>query len=388
MYMALLFLNLQLLERVFSLDVGYLKIGPGELFILIFLFYRLIVKKSATIPKDFLLVAFGFFAIILAGLISNAALYGVNSMITIPARILVVGVICSDLAKTRYSRTAAFVTNFNIFIFFLLLIFLSGVLPIAYAELFNRNELMAYTSALLALRVVNLSKVGAQRVVSWASLFWLTAGCLLFMAFVGQSRQALIASAIMIFVIYIVTSKNNVALLGRVVIGSLFIATLFLAISNITLDGYQGARLQTLQTFEPATSADRQRLANIFQGIEGARDKPIFGNGATSFIRNNEFKKVAHNTYVSTVYEFGVVGLLVLIGILLRMLKPMFINKVSINFQRAALVVGGLSVYFMAQIVFIESYAKAPIYILMMCSFYILHRSKDLSGRDGKGVGF
>ena len=106
-----------------------------------------------------------------------------------------------------------------------------------------------------------------------------------------------------------------------------------------------GARLHTLQTFEPATSASRHRLAKIFQVIKAARDKPIFGNGATSYIRNNKFKKVAHNTYVSTVNEFGVVGLLVLIGILLRMLKPMFINKVSINFQRAALVGGGLSVF-------------------------------------------
>ena len=80
-----------------SLDVGYLKIGPGELFTLFFL--SIDSKKACDNTKRFSISSSWFFAIILGGLIRNAALIGVNIMITIPARILMVGVICSDLAK-------------------------------------------------------------------------------------------------------------------------------------------------------------------------------------------------------------------------------------------------------------------------------------------------
>ena len=71
----------------------------GQANFLPYFFYRLIVKKACDNTKRFSISSSWFFAIILDGLIRNAALIGVNIMITIPARILMVGVICSDLAK-------------------------------------------------------------------------------------------------------------------------------------------------------------------------------------------------------------------------------------------------------------------------------------------------
>lgn len=375
MFSALLFLNLQLLERVFSLNLGLFRIGPGELFILLFAAHQFFFKSNAIVPRNLFLMACAFFSVILAGLISNGTQYGFNSLLTIPARIIVVGFIFYTLTRERYSWWWSYIINFNLVVYFILLLLLSDASPFFNFELFNRNELMAYTAALLALRLVNLSKVPYARVMFKTSVYWGTICIILFMGFLGQSRQAIISVLLMVLVLYVLSSRNKLALVGKGLAAATMLSMLVVGVSQIELDGYQGARLATIQSLEPSTRGDKQRLANIYQGFEGVKERPVFGNGATSFVRDNEFGKVAHNTYVSTAYEFGLVGLMLLLLLLFKMLTVLSIRSENKNFEMSAHALGGLLVFFVTQINFIESFAKAPIYIFILCSFYMLDKS-------------
>ena len=86
--------------------------------------------------------------------------------------------------------------------------------------------------------------------------------------------------------------------------------------------------------------------------------------------------KVAHNTYISTAYELGIIGIIILVSVLIYMSKTLFIKSNNINFQRSSVMIGGLVVFFIVQVAFIESLPKAPLYIFMLVTFTILRLSK------------
>ena len=146
---------------------------------------------------------------------------------------------------------------------------------------------------------------------------------------------------------------------------------------TIELSGYSGNRLKTLQTLEPSTRADKQRLSNIIQSYNGFKKSPIFGNGPTSFIRNNPYNKVAHNTYASTLYELGLIGLIVLFFIFKKLLMTINLKTYDERSRLFSKLVAAFSIFLIFQSLFIEALPKAPIYIILACCISLIKRVED-----------
>ena len=371
---AIIFLNLQLFERFISIDIGFFEIGPGEIFLFLYLAYTFLIKKKVKIYREFLILAFLFALSILLSLISNSAMYGINSLITITIKIIFVGIVCSNYINQKTHPLILPLINLNVFIYILFLIFLSGLY--SSLEFFNRNELILYSCALLALRSLALYKTHLIKRISLIPYYLSTVPILFFMGLIGQSRQALVASVFMALSIYIVSSKTVFHFFSKSFVALLAIISLGAFVLDLELDGNQGARLETITTLDPSTRADIHRLNNIIQGFEGFIEKPVLGHGSTSFRRNNMHGKVAHNTYISTAYELGIIGIIILVSVLIYMSKTLFIKSNNINFQRSSVMIGGLVVFFIVQVAFIESLPKAPLYIFMLVTFTILRLSK------------
>lgn len=371
---AIIFLNLQLFERFISIDIGFIEIGPGEIFIFLYLTYNFLLKKEIKIYREFLILSILFALCILISLISNSAIYGINSLVNIAIKIIFVGIVCSNFSNKKIHPLYPPLINFNIFLYVVFLIFLSGLYSAP--ELFNRNELILYASALLAIKAVASYKTNTFRKDSLLPYYFSTVFILFSLAIIGQSRQAILAGIFMAVSIYIVSSKTLLQLLTKSFVAVALVISFSFLVINLELDGKQAARLKTITNLEPANRADMHRLNNIIQGYEGFVEKPFFGHGSTSFKRNNLYGKVAHNTYISTAYELGIVGIMILLSVFARMIKTLFIKSNDRNFQNSSVMIGGLVVFFIVQIAFIETLAKAPLYVFLLITFLFLRLSK------------
>ena len=294
----------------------------------------------------------------------NGSYYGLNSLFTIPAKIIVGAIIASQLLSSNLDRRYVLLIDINIFIFIFIQLFLTDASPFFSFELFNRNETLAYISCLFCLRttIIFLAKVGKFNFMKNVfAPFLIILSC----ALVVQSRQASLAALMFIGSYYLFSSINRKVLLRR----SLFAISIFMAsvsfFLTIELSGYSGNRLKTLQTLEPSTRADKQRLSNIIQSYNGFKKSPIFGNGPTSFIRNNPYNKVAHNTYASTLYELGLIGLIVLFFIFKKLLMTINLKTYDERSRLFSKLVAAFSIFLIFQSLFIEALPKAPIYIIL-----------------------
>ena len=83
--------------------------------------------------------------------------------------------------------------------------------------------------------------------------------------------------------------------------------------SNINL-----LEIDELESNTTITQGDKFRVLNILSGFKGWMDSPLLGNGIGSYVRLNEFGKVAHNTYITLLFEGGLMFLLLFIYILRR----------------------------------------------------------------------
>lgn len=373
MIAILTFLNLTLYERLFSVNIGFMQLGPGEIFILMYFPTMLLAKKRILILKEFYILALVFATIILLSLISNISMFGLNTLVNVPLKIILVGIFCSILLNSKPNRFDSIFIDLNIVLNFFFLILFSDALQISNFELFNRNEMLAYTSALFCLRVV--AKTRAANLATTSSfLFWFPLLILGFMAIIAQSRQSILAIIIAGLGVYILSSSSKASYFFKFAVSGLCIGLLVSFMANVQLDGYQGARLKTIQNLEPETRADKQRLENIFQGVNGVIEKPFFGHGPTSFRRNNQFNKVAHNAYITTAYELGFVGLIVFLIIFIRLARPLRIKTQNLSLSRSSLAIGGFAIFFIVQSAFIEVLGKAPFYIFILCSSYIVQK--------------
>jgi hypothetical protein len=378
MLSALIFLNATLFERLVSVKIWYIQLGSGDIFILIYFLYVAFTRKRILIPREFLILAVLFATSILLSIIANLSIFGFNTLVTVPLKIILAGIICSSILKSKSTSRYTILIDINIILYIFFLIFLSDALQITNLEFFNRNELVAYTSALFCLRAVSVNMAGNREVLSLAQL-WLPIGILGFIIIIAQSRQSFLALIAASFALYLYSSLNKKAYILRGLV-LLFCLTLITeGISTIELDGYEGSRLKTLQTLEPATRADRQRLANIFQGINGVIEKPIFGHGPTSFRRNNEFDKVSHNSYITAAYELGLFGLIIVVSAYIRLARPLSIKTQDLSLRRSSLAIGCMIVFFITQSAFIETLGKAPFYIFILCSVYIVQKAMQIS---------
>ena len=161
MLYALIFLNLIILERILNINVGFMSIGIGDIFIIFFLLFNIFGSKKLSIDKSIFILAILIFISILLSLIFNSSYYGLNSLFTIPAKIIVGAIIATHMLSSNINRNHILLLDINIFIFILIEIFLSDASPFFNFELFNRNETLAYISCLYCLRstCIYISKI-------------------------------------------------------------------------------------------------------------------------------------------------------------------------------------------------------------------------------------
>lgn len=377
MYYALIFLNLTIFERIYSINVGFMSLGLGDFFIIGFLLFNIFGSKKLNIDKNIFILAILIFFSIFLSIVYNGSYYGLNSLFTIPAKLIVGAIIASHMLASKIDRRHVLLVDINIFIFLFIELFLSDASPFYNFELFNRNETLAYISCLFCLRAtcIYLGNFGRFNYIFQVMVPFII---LFICAIVVESRQASMAALAFISSYYLFASINKAALFRR---GLVFSGLFFILISiflTIEISGYSGTRIQTLQTFEPSNRADKQRLANLVQSYEGFKESPILGKGPTSFIRNNPFNKVAHNTYATTIYELGLLGIFVLFLIFKKLLSVLFIKTYDERSRLFTKLIASFSIFFMFQSIFIESLPKAPIYVILTCCICLVKRVKSL----------
>ncbi|MDA9997921.1 O-antigen ligase family protein [Gammaproteobacteria bacterium] len=223
-------------------------------------------------------------------------------------------------------------------------------------EFFNRNELASYLMALFYLISVRLIITNRIARSSLPIVFFLA---MMFVFFVTFSRQAIISSTLTLFIFTVFIGSTK----SKFLIVSACIAILSLTVNLISTSERDNQRIDTIVNLEPATRADKQRLENIIFGLSESVDKPFFGHGPQSFIRNSPHNKVAHNTYITTIYEYGLFGIFFLFYILYKLIRPLRSSlKSSSNYIKFIAIFPSSYVF---QLFFIESFAKIPIYIFL-----------------------
>ena len=108
---------------------------------------------------------------------------------------------------------------------------------------------------------------------------------------------------------------------------------------------------------ESRTRADKYRFFNLVWGIENSSKSLVIGQGTGSYVRLNPLKKVSHNSYLTSLFENGIIGLILLL-ILFFKSKPNKQDKLAIF----------IFIIMMGQIIFIESIGKFFIYLYFMKS--------------------
>ncbi len=375
MLYALIFLNLTIFERIINFNIGFMSIGIGDIFIILFLFFNIFGSKKLNIDRGIFILAILIFITIFSSLILNGTYYGLNSLFTIPAKILVGAIIATHILSSKINRKHILILDINIFIFILIELFLSDASPFFSFEYFNRNETLAYISCLFCLRstCIYIGKIEDFNFTNHVLIpFLIIFSC----ALIVQSRQASLAAMVFIASYYLISSINKKFFIRRSLITIGIFGILISFFLTIEVSGYAGSRIQTLQTLEPSNRADQQRLANIIQSYEGFIESPIIGNGPTSFIRNNAFNKVAHNTYASTLYELGLVGLVVLFMLFKKLLMTANIETYNERSRLFAKLIASFGLFLIFQSLFIEALPKAPLYIILSCCICFSKRVK------------
>ena len=209
-------------------------IGLGDLFIVFFLILNIFLSKKLYIDKGAFYLAVGFFVIILISIISNSTYFGLNTLITIPAKIIVASIIASQIISTKFDSRYILVIDFNIFLFTLALIFLSDGSPFLNFEFFNRNETIAYISCLFALRTIYLfhsQKIKFSSIQNFLSPLILISLC----SFLVQSRQSIISIIFFALFFYLSTSMSAFSFFKRGILSCGLIALLIFGLFNINL---------------------------------------------------------------------------------------------------------------------------------------------------------
>jgi hypothetical protein len=371
MKLLLLSVIAALSERFFYINILLFKLSFGDLF-LILVTPVLLFTKCKIHKLYFYLALFGF-SVVVTSIASNNSFYGFNSLISIPLKLLFVG-FCYSYIVNSNNRSRNYMI-FLILTLMLCLVFITGFPPFS-LELFNRNELSSYLISLVFL----LFTVGLLQGYSNNLPFIFVMLAMLFLGFLFvESRQAVL-SLLSVLAIYTLLSFKNI--LYKLMI-SLTIAIILTVLYQNPVSERSSARINSIVDLEPATRADKFRLDNLVFVIEAYDDKPLFGHGPTSFLRESPHNQVAHNTYFSTYYEYGFFGVMFLFTILYILCRPIiFFLKNKVKFPRKhrseLFLLSIFPISFIVQINFIESFGKMTIYIFILSAHLLLVQLKRI----------
>lgn len=296
--------------------------------------------------------------VVFASMASNSSYSGFNSLISIPLKIFFGFILYKYLTNEKVK--SKILTNdivlFCLFIFILFLnVFMTGIIQTD-LEVFNRNELASYSMALFYLICIRLITTNRSHYSLLPIAFLLL---MLASFFITFSRQAILSLAATLLIYTLLVAKGGT----RILISCVFALSLYLSFNFISTSERESQRLETIIKLDPATRADKQRLDNIIFGLSESLDKPIFGHGPQSFIRNSPHNKVAHNSYITTIYEYGIFGLTFLFFIIYKILRPIYLSL----FYKSGFIkfIAIFPIGYVMQMLFIETLAKLPIYIFL-----------------------
>ena len=300
-------------ERVLNVSLGDYKIGLFDVSVAIYVLIYFL--NNGRLNKSiFYLVLVVLLSQFFQGFIFRSSI-SYTASLTVSLKILCVVAVTSGSIRIFHMKIIS-IMLFVIFSF--LLLFLSDGSPIFQTDWFNRNETISYSLAAIFIMPERYNKW------RWSMLFFL-----LLFSFVVHSRQIVLSFVfglvVMTFFATKVSLRYKILILVCFVMVSVFGYKLYLS----GLDEYDARRysifsninlleIDELESNTTITQGDKFRVLNILSGFKGWMDSPLLGNGIGSYVRYNEFGKVAHNTYITLLFEGGLMFVLLFIYILRR----------------------------------------------------------------------
>ena len=349
-YLVFLFILLAISERLLTFEIGSLNIGLFDISIVVVSIY--IFLNKIYIPK-FYIIFISYF------ILSNIFIFffinnnvSLTSILTVPLKLILVVYLAKHTKESKIHLQLCFLTFILLFV---------GLLTISDASLFfdvellNRNETIAYLLSIIYLIPNNKKKLKITLLI-----------LLILTSFAVQSRQIVIGLILALIIFSFLNFRKFFKYVPLIIIISISLTYYFTNVYYKNLDEYNKRRYE-ISSVESRTRADRDRFFNIVWGIENSSKSLLIGQGTGSYVRLNPLKKVSHNSYLTSLFENGIVGLIMFL-ILLFKSKPNKQDKLA-NF---------IFIIMMGQIIFIESIGKFFIYIYFMKSI-MLNKEKYFS---------
>jgi hypothetical protein len=308
-------------ERFIYIEYGDSRIGLFDFTIIAYVLGALFV--SFKLPKKMIFLLFIL-------IISQIFIFlFINSNISYSAPITICFKILFVYLISRHGLSDFYLKSIGIFSFIVLtsgLLLLSDGTPFYEVEVLNRNETLSYMLAAVFFIPENRIKLRT-----------LLASALLFLSFIVGSRQIAISFILALFILLFFKSKYNFLYKIAIIFIVILIFNFGFQYYLTTIDDYNFRRynffsyindyeqLLDITTNKDITQGDKYRILNIISGIQGWVNSPLLGNGLGSYIRLNEFGKVAHNTYITLLFEGGIL----LLGLFFYIIKSFIPTKFS-----------------------------------------------------------
>jgi hypothetical protein len=314
-------ISFALSERFLYLEYGDSRIGLFDFTIILYSVGALFVLNKLSKKLVLLLFILIISQIFIVFFVNSNISY--SAPFTICLKILFVYLI------SRHGLSDFYLFAIGIFSFTVLtfgLLFLSDGTPFYEVQILNRNETLSYMLA--ALFFIPEKKIKIRM---------LLLSVLIFSSFIVGSRQIVISFVLAFFLILFFKSKYHYGQKIFIIFFVFSISYFGFQFFLTTIDDYNFRRynlfsyindyeqLLDITTNKDVTQGDKYRILNIISGIKGWVNSPFFGNGLGSYIRLNEFGKVAHNTYITLLFEGGIL----LFGLFIYIVKVFIPTKLT-----------------------------------------------------------
>jgi hypothetical protein len=360
-FFLLLFVLFAFSERVLAIELGDYRVGLFDASAFIYVLISILLKKKISI-KTLFLVFIICVVQILAFLKSSSISY--TASFTIAIKIFLVYFLFSKQIKSSYLMVVG-VTLF--FLLTIVLVVFSDGAPIYPTEYFNRNETLTYL--LMSVFIID-EKYIKTRLLLLLVLMGLT--------FIVESRQIMLSLFIVLFFSLFFSTKISVPTKIFIVSSSVLIILFVIPLVYSNYDDYTLRRyniiselfeldFENINEAKDVTQGDKFRILNIMSGIRGWLQSPFYGHGLGSYVRLNEFGKVAHNTYITLLFEGG----LLLFSVFIYLIK---IFSRYLNNSLTTIIFFSMLV----SLNFIESLGKFPIYIYFGILFMGMSNNRSL----------
>lgn len=295
----------------------------------------------------FILATFGFF--------SNH--YPLNGFFSLSLKIYLGIALITHYEHVRPKRLDRVILTLYILLLFSLTIFFGEKSPLTSLGLYNANESINYLLALwILLLIMDYNSVHTSK--SLTKYKWPFV-CIVIISIMLISRQGLIISTFYLMLVIFCDSK--IKKLYRISVLLISIITVYYVLIYLnSLDEYTLRRIAVITTGEITTRSDLKRFDLVMFGINGFWQYP-FGHGLQSFVRDNPSGYVAHNFYVTVLYEFGILGLLLLVWFFTKLI---WVMRNSLLRNNDTLGINILIFTFCIQLIFIGALGKAGFFVV------------------------